>query len=564
MQRHVVFRGTRILILAYCSLFMSSACWATGTDNRPNVLLVVVDDMGYSDVGCYGGEIETPSIDRLAESGIRFTQFYNCSRCTSTRASLLTGAYPHRVGMREFGHTMDEDVPTLAENLRDNGYATAMVGKWHLSELPTTSNQSERILWMNHELELDEPFAEVSSYPTRRGFDRFYGIIWGVVNHFDPFSLTDGETPVKAVPNDFYMTDAISERSVDYIREFAKSDRPFFLYVAYTAPHWPIQARPEDIAKYRDRYSIGWDALRRQRFAKQQELGLFGKDVPLGSISGTGRPWESIPTDDRQYLAGKMAVHAAMVDRVDQSLGKIVGELRETNQLENTIIFLLSDNGASPEIPGGPGYDRNGGTRDGRDALREAELKSGDNYSKLGSDESYTGIGPSWASAANTPLRYWKSESYEGGCRTPLIIHWPAGIAAPAGSLVRDVGHVVDIAPTCYKLANAHTRPDTLCDGLSLTPIMKGEALASKRMIYFDHGQGKGVRQQQWKASRRDNRNWQLFDLERDPGETQDLSDSEQEQLDHLLQAWSAWRQDVSQQREEQLSLLGPNSRSKK
>jgi len=180
---------------------------------RPNFVLIVVDDMGYSDPGCYGGEIQTPNIDELAANGIRFAEFYNCSRCCQTRASLLTGAYPQRIGMAEFGHTLDASVPTLAENLGDNGYSTAMVGKWHLSELPLSPRAGQRILWMNHELELDIPFAAVDSYPTRRGFDRFYGVIWGVVSHYDPFSLTDGESPVRSVPDDYYITDAISERS---------------------------------------------------------------------------------------------------------------------------------------------------------------------------------------------------------------------------------------------------------------------------------------------------------------------------------------------------------------
>ena len=284
--------GIAILEMYLCCL--DAGVVYAAADSRPNILVIVVDDMGYSDPGCYGGEIETPSIDNLASKGIRFTQFYNCSRCTSTRASLLTGAYPHRVGMREFGLTMDKNVPTLAENLRDSGYATAMVGKWHLSELPTTRSEAERILWINHELDLDRPFAEKDSYPLQRGFEKFYGVIWGVVNHFDPFSLMDEDKPVKEVPDDFYMTDAVSDRSIDYLRELSQQDKPFFLYVAYTAPHWPIQARPEEIAKYKERYTSGWNELRRERFARQQELGLFASENPLGELSGDGRIWESL------------------------------------------------------------------------------------------------------------------------------------------------------------------------------------------------------------------------------------------------------------------------------
>lgn len=558
MQKRLRFHLLRTVAVWSC-------CWlgastvpsgiATAANERPNIVVIVTDDMGYSDPGCYGGEIDTPNIDRLAAGGIRFTQFYNCSRCCQTRASLLTGAYPQRVGMSEFGRTMDKSVPTVAENLRDGGYTTAMVGKWHLSELPHTKSDPERILWMNHELDLDMPFAEIASYPTRRGFEHFYGIIWGVVNHFDPFSLTDGETPVRDVPDGFHMTDAISQRSVEYIREFSQTDKPFFLYVSFTAPHWPIQAHEKDIAKYRGRYAEGWSDLRRERFARQQEMGLFEGKVSLGQISGRERRWNRLPAEDQEYLAEKMAVHAAMVDQVDQGIGQIIEQLRDSDQLDNTVIVFMSDNGASPEIPGGPGYDRYSGTRDGRVALREAELRSEENISKLGSDESYAGIGQSWASAANTPLRYWKAESYEGGCRTPLIVHWPNGLQATAGSFVGDVGHVIDLAPTCYELAGVTPHVDSLQDGVSLTPILAGKQLTANRTLYFEHQGGGGIRQQNWKASKLGNREWQLFDMAVDPGETHDLSQTQPEKLGSLVDAWSAWRVVLAQQQAEKLSL---------
>lgn len=527
---------------------------------RPNIVLILVDDMGFSDPGCYGGEIHTPNVDRLAADGLRFSQFYNGARCCQTRASLLTGAYPQRVGMAEFGRTMDENVPTLAENLGDSGYATAMVGKWHLSALPETDSSEQRILWMNHELSLDIPFAEPASYPTRRGFERFYGIIWGVVNHFDPFSLTDGLAPVENVPPGYYFTDAISDRSVQYIRDFAGSDKPFFLYVAYTAPHWPIQAPEEDIAKYRGRYVGGWESLRRERFKRQQELGLFDTDVPLGRISGERRRWEGLEAERRDYLAGKMVVHAAMVDRVDQGVGRIVDGLRETGQLDNTIILFLSDNGASPEIPAPPGYDRYSATRDGRPALRDGELQLPENRAKLGSDESYTGIGPSWASATNTPLRYWKAESYEGGCRTPMVVHWPAGIKSATGGFVHSLGHVIDLMPTCLELAQAQPRPGTLQDGVSLVPVLQGDDTLTDRTLYFAHGDGRGIRQENWKASKRARRDWQLFDLSSDPGETNNLARLNPTLLDALIERWTAWNEDVYENSAQRVSQDAPSS----
>jgi arylsulfatase len=536
--------------------FFNSECWIVraASDARPNFVVILTDDMGYSDIGCYGSEIETPNIDRLASDGVRFTQFYNCSRCTSTRASLLTGAYPHRVGMREFGRTMDKNVPTVPENLRDSGYSTAMVGKWHLSELPAEPRGGERILWMNHELGLDRPFADVDSYPLRRGFEKFYGVVWGVVNHFDPFSLMDENQPVKEVPADYYMTDAITDRSIKYIRKLSQADKPFFMYVAYTAPHWPIQARPEDIAKYKNRYKAGWEELRRERFERQQELGLFAEDVPLGEISGEARSWESLSPKQQEYQATKMAVHAAMIDRVDQGVGQIIKQLRDSGQLENTVVMFFSDNGASPEIPGPPGYDRYSGTRDGREVLREKALRRGENYQKLGTDESYAGIGPSWASASNTPLRYWKMESYEGGCRTPMVVHWPAGLKANKGSLVDDVAHVIDIAPTLYELADAEPHAASLRDGVSLTPVLQGDSIPKNRQLYFDHQAGGGVRDGDWKASRLGYDDWELFNLANDPGETQDLSEAEPETLRRLIESWNTWRVDVSQSPTKQVS----------
>jgi arylsulfatase len=518
-------------------------------DGRPNFVVILVDDMGYSDVGCYGGEISTPNVDSLADGGTQFSQFYNCSRCCPTRASLLTGAYAQRIGMAEFGRTMDLDVPTVAERLRASGYQTAMTGKWHLSELPATPAAEERLDWLDHRKELAVPFAEPASLPTRRGFDQFYGIVWGVVDHFDPFSLCENENPVREVPNDFYLTDAVSDRSANFVREAAAAGKPFFLYVAYDAPHWPLHARSEDIAKYKGRYDDGWDDIRRRRFEKQVDLGLFDDSSPLGSVVSQGLMWRRLPEDKRSYLAAKMEVHAAMVDRVDQGIGRILQSLRDVGAYNNTIIFFLSDNGASFEIPGGPGYDRNRGTRDGRPALREAELQLVENRDKIGSEESYTGIGPAWASAVNTPLRYWKMESYEGGCRTPLIIHWPAGMKRASGSITRDSGHVIDIAPTCLDIAGVEPDGDFKMDGVSLRPILEGDSLDIDRPLFFAHVQGRGVRRGPWKASKRDGHGWELFNLDLDPGETRDVSGEKPEILNSLVRELGDWGRQVRQER---------------
>jgi arylsulfatase A-like enzyme len=538
------FLTAPICLVATLSIF-GGAIPASGA--RPNFVIVMVDDMGYSDPGCYGGEVETPNLDRLAGDSVRMRQFYNCARCCQTRASMLTGAYPHRVNMKEFGRTMDTTVPTVAENLRGNGYATSMVGKWHLSELPRTRNENRRILWMNHEVDLPVPFVEEGSYPTDRGFEKFYGIVWGVVDHFDPFSLVEDKTPVKEVPDDFYFTDAITDRAVADLDAFAAGDKPFFLYVAYTAPHWPIQARPEDIAKYKDKYKEGWDTLREERYARQQEIGLIDAETPQGPISGRKAGWEEFSDANREFEANKMAVHAAMVDRVDQGLGKIVEQLGKNGQLDNTVLVFLSDNGASPEIPEAAGYDRNSGTRDGRTALRDHDLRAPENRDKLGSDESYTGIGANWASAVNTPLRFWKAESYDGGCRTPMVIHWPAGLGDKDGAWIDTIGHVIDLAPTFYDLADAHPKPGTLQDGVSLAATFRGEEQKIARTLYFDHGTGRGVREGDWKASKRGQQDWELFNLAADPGETNNLAARKPEVLKDLVGQWSQWIETAEQ-----------------
>lgn len=507
--------------------------------------------MGYSDVGCYGGEIATPHINRLADGGLRFSQFYNCARCCPTRASLLTGAYPHRVGLADNGRTMSPEAPTLADRLKAAGYETAMAGKWHLSELAATDDEQQRIRWMNHQQDLGIPFADKSTYPIRRGFDRYYGVIWGVVNFFDPFSLVEGDRPVADVPDDFYLTDAITDYAVRTIGDFAKTDEPFFLYVAHTAPHWPIHARPEDIAKYQGRYDAGWDALRKQRFERQVELGLFDDETPLDEVITRGPQWDERSKREQAYLADKMEVHAAMVDRVDQGVGRILAALEETDQLDDTLIFFLSDNGASPEIPGQPGYDRYAETRDGRRALREAQLQQADNRIKLGSDESYTGIGPAWANAVNTPLRYWKKESYEGGCRTPLIVHWPAGLKTQNGAICRQVGHVMDIAPTCLELAGvddaqADQKHDFAMDGKPLTPLLRGKSRQGHETLFFEHAGGKGARRGDWKIAALGRGDWELFNLAVDPGETSNLANEHPDLLRSLTSSWRAWHEHVT------------------
>jgi arylsulfatase len=505
--------------------------------DRPNFVVILLDDLGYSDLGCYGGEIRTPNIDALAAGGLRFNRFYNASRCCPTRASLLTGFYPHQVGLARNGRNLSRDVPTLAESLRAAGYATAMSGKWHLSETDPIGGKpagKEHFAWLNHHADFGRPFADPATYPAGRGFERHYGPIWGVVDYFDPFSLVDGTEPVKSVPPDFYLTDAITDKAVEYVRDFAKDDRPFFLYVAHCAPHWPLHARPEDIARYRDVYRGGWLKLREDRYRRQVAAGLFDPAThTLPPLTGNAPDWDSLDEATRDREAARMAVHAAMVDRVDQGVGEVVAALKAAGRFENTVVYVLADNGASPEHYHNPGFDRASETRDGRKIDY-----SGD--SPPGPETTWDYIGPSWASAVNTPYRYWKKESFDGGCRAPLIVHWPAGLKAATGSVTGELGHVIDLAPTCLDLAAAPAgeKPP---EGKSLAPVLRGERRAGHDALFFEHEGGRAVIAGDWKLVALPGRPWELYHVSADATETRNLAADEPARVADLAEAWNRW-----------------------
>lgn len=542
------FLRTALAGSAAASLLPSALLSAKGRA-RPNIVLIMADDMGFSDAGCYGGEIRTPNLDRLAANGLRFTQFYNCARCCPTRASLMTGQYPHKVGLARNGRSLTRNGLTIAEALRHSGYNTAMVGKWHLSHTPQLADQRLHQKWLDHQHNRGRPFGPLDTYPVNRGFDKHYGVIWGVIDFFDPFSLVDGERAVEAVPQDYYFTDAITEKAVDYVEQFGKSDKPFFLYFSHCAPHWPLHARPEDIARYKDRYAAGWDLLRRDRFARQLEMGLFKKaNTPLPPVQTRGPSWSELSAEEKAHQTRKMAVHAGMVDRVDQSVGRLIEALKKTGQMDNTLIMFLSDNGASPEVPQRPGYDRTGQTRDGR-PVKYKDIP----LDELGSELSYTGIGAPWASAANTPFRYWKQESFEGGCHTPFIAHWPAGLKAKPGSITREVGHVMDVMPTCLALAGV-PYPDTFgghnltpLDGKSLAPLLRGQARAGHEKLFFEHVQGRAVRAGDWKlvAHSRTPEKWELYNLGDDQTETRSLADQYPNRVEAMKAQWNEWARRV-------------------
>lgn len=505
---------------------------------RPNIMIIMVDDMGYSDPGCYGGEINTPNIDALANNGMRFTQFYNCSRSCPSRASLMTGLYPQQVGITSMGVSLNNKCVTIAEALKLNGYNTGMTGKWHLSLTEGQSNNDNQMKWLAHQADYGN-FAPLASYPYNRGFDEHYGIIWGVADFFDPFSLVHNETPITTVPADFFMTDFVTDKTVDLIDTFTTKSDPFFMYVAYTAPHWPLQAKPADIAKYKGKYDGGWDELHTTRYNRMVELSLIDPvKVPLGR-NESNRLWAN--ETRKSWEASNMEVHAAMVDEVDQGIGKIIAKLKATGEYENTIIFFMSDNGASPERYPDPGFDRPSMTRNGQPILYPGA------YPTPGLQTSSSSIGTAWAGAANTPYRYWKSESFNGGTATPMIVQWPAGIKAQAGSITNQVGHVIDIMPTCLELAGA-TYPTTYkgnailpLESHSIKAVLDGEPVTQRDIIYWEHEGGRAIRSGDWKLVSLKNANWQLFNLATDLSETKNIAIENPNKVRELKELWNTW-----------------------
>jgi len=538
----------KVLLLSGFSLLTAcSVDKAKAKDDRPNIIIIMADDMGYSDLGCYGSEIQTPNLDYLASNGVRFTQFYNNGRCCPTRASLLTGLYPHQAGIGEmttpggqpgYQGFLTPNTVTLAEVLKSAGYNTGMTGKWHVAERYDRVRE-EQLKWTSHQQNFGA-FADSAQVPTARGFDQYYGNIWGVVDYYDPFALVSGNKQVMSVPSNYYHTDAIADSSVAFIDRFANDDKPFFLYVAYTAPHWPLHALPEDIARYENVYKSGWEAVREKRYQKMIELGVFDStSTKLVPWMLPNKTWNT--NIDSAWDAHAMAVHAAMVDRMDQSIGKLIEKLRERNELDNTLIFFLSDNGASQESPKSPGEGIAGQTRDGS-TVAFPVIKTNENLP--GPQQVYGSLGMAWAHSLNAPFKYWKSKMYEGGICTPLIAHWPSGITQP-NSINKSMGHVIDFMATCTELAGVeypklfNDNQITPQQGKSLITILRTGERIDPEYIFWEHFGSKALRQGKWKLVQLDNQSpWQLYDLEKDRSELVDLSAEFPDQAETMKAMW--------------------------
>lgn len=523
----------------------------TKSRKRPNMIVIMADDVGYSDLGAFGGEVDTPNLDTLAKRSANFRNFYNMSRCCPSRASLLTGRYPHRVNMAGNGTSLSLDVPTVAEELRRGGYATTMLGKWHLTAAVPIPDKTDHMKWVNHQDHFDRPFGDPRTYPVSRGFQQHWGIIWGVANFYDPFSLVDGLKPVRSVPKDFYLTDELSDRAVGEVKRLAKGRDPFMMYLAYTAAHWPLMAPEKVIEKYIPRFQAGWDRIRQDRYARQVKLGLVDPAIDrLDAVESRYEhngsiPWARLTPEQRDMQIRKMATHAAMIDIMDQGIGRLVQALKDSGQYDDTLIVFTVDNGASPEVMEQAGYDRWSETRDGR-TVAYGEYPT----ERIGGDQTMACIGAQWASAANTPFRYWKAESYQGGTHAPMLMSWPA--AMTEGRTITEQAHIVDIAPTLLDLAGITPRTDKApIDGISLAGVFDGKPLPSDRTFYFEHYGARAIIDGRWKAvslapgGKRPDLAWALYDLETDRTETQDVRPLHPEIIARLDAKWMTWAGEV-------------------
>lgn len=519
-------------------------------DNRPNIIVILADDLGYSDLGCYGGEIETPNLDRLAQEGMRFNSFYNASRSCPTRASLLTGLYPHQAGIGRM--TFNDHLPgyrgqltengvTIAEVMKEAGYQTGMVGKWHVAETPLKPDQRE---WLAHHV-YHEDYADKACYPVNRGFEDFYGIIYGVANYFDPFSLVDGDVPVKNVPKDYYITRALSDSAVSYVDRYAAADKPFFLYLSYTAPHWPLHALPEDIKKYENTYKEGWDAIREKRYERMKKLGIFPDADDFLTDRQSPKQWEDNPT--KEWDARAMAVHAAMVDRMDQGIGELIKTLEKNNQLDNTLILFMSDNGCSSEVC--QNYSEGENDRPDMTRIGEKIIYPRKKEVLPGSELTYASIGPVWANVANTPFRFWKAKSYEGGINTPMIAYWPKGITKNKGGITNQKGHVIDVMATCIDLAKAKYPKEyngnriLPLEGKSLVPVFKGGKRKGHEYLGFEHFNEKAlISDDGWKIIQPGKKaQWELYNLNEDRTEKHNVAAEFPDRVTRMQKQYEEW-----------------------
>jgi arylsulfatase len=520
--------GAVSIFFSGCTNILKSSK-SNNSSTRPNIILIMADDMGYSDIGCFGGEIDTPNIDSLADNGIRFTQFYNTARCCPTRASLLTGLYAHQAGIGhmtventeatedeeaqyfDYGYlgyrgSLNRNCVTIAEVLKSAGYHTLMSGKWHVGT-----------------------FEEM--WPLERGFDQYFGIILGACNYWKPAPdklLVHNRKPINPWDG-FYTTDVFTDYAIKFISVSSKAnDNPFFCYLAYNAPHWPLHAWPEDIAKYRGKYRKGWNAIRKERYERMVRMGLIKDEWKLSEQDAPA--WEDIQEEKKDELDFRMAIYAAMIDRMDQNIGRLIEKLRDLGELDNTLILFFVDNGACAE-------DNEEGYEDVYGAGPVEQLGTKKGY--------FLTYGRAWANASNTPYRLYKHWSHEGGIASPLIAHWPNRIK-DRGALRNELTHLIDLMPTCLEVAEAeypnNYKGNTIppMEGVSFVPVFDNKSL-NREAIYFEHEGNRAVRMGRWKLVAEHKEPWRLYNMEVDRTETSDLSKEYPDMRSKMIEMYNTW-----------------------
>ena len=540
----------RLLLFTWL-MFATVQVWG---DERPNIVLLFSDDMGWSDIGCYGGEINTPHLDSLAEQGLRFSQFYNFARCCPSRACLMSGLYPHQAGM---GHMegdygldayrgqINRKCVTLAEVMKENGYSTYMSGKWHLTR--SRGKQGPKDNW-----------------PRQRGFERFYGTITGAGSFFDPTTLCRENTYITPEndadyqPDQFYYTNAITDNAISFLDSHhqTQAQKPYFLYVAYTTAHWPMHALPEDIEKYQGQYDVGFDQIRENRIRKIQNLGLLKNQT---EFSAAIEDWSKV--SNQAWEARLMEVYAAMVDNMDQNIGKLIRTIKQQGDFDNTLFLYFQDNGGCAENMG-----RGSSAKPmqnlkplGRDGLqpkiwppmqtRDGRNVRGGPETMAGGEDTYLAYGRGWANVSNTPFREYKHWVHEGGISSPLIAHWPKGITARGWN--HEVAHLIDIMPTLVDISNSqypqkfHGNVIPAMEGVSLAPAFRGQALNRPGPVFWEHEGNRAIRlvdaDGDWKLVSKHKRPWELYNMSNDRVEAQDLASQQPARVESMAQLWQQW-----------------------
>jgi arylsulfatase A-like enzyme len=518
-------------LLSFCLLgapIFSASLFCQKAEQKPNIILIMADDMGYSDIGCFGSEIKTPNLDRLASQGVRFTQFYNASRSCPTRASLLTGLYQHQAGVGDMVNDLgfpsyqgylNNKCVTLAEALKINGYNTYMSGKWHVGNRPET-------------------------LPVMRGFDRYFGLIDGAGSYFQRIPYNNNKAPRWMLENNdfnppdssFYMTNAITDYALSFLKDQTGKKEPFFLYLAFTAPHWPLHALPEDIAKYRGKYMKGWEVLRKERYQKMLKLGIIDSSAKLSPKDEASPDWEGLSPGEKKMWDLRMAVYAAMIDRMDQNIGRIIEQSKQTGDLKKTLIIFLSDNGGCHE-----------NTRNQKNFLKFT--------GETGTRNSFDSYEIPWANVSNTPFRMFKHWVHEGGIATSFIAYYPQEIKG--GTINRQPGHIIDLMPTLLDFAGGKY-PDTFngnkvqpMEGISLVPALKGKELKRGNPLFWEHEGNRAMRSGDWKLvsaydyTAKKFKAWELYDLKTDRSELSDLSSKYPEQTKQMIGQYDKWSEKV-------------------